>query len=51
MITYKPRPNGSIVGVEGVNVFWYKDHFGPDKLDRPDVIAVIDTNRRANLQG
>lgn len=25
-----------------INVFWYKDHLGPDKEDRPDAIAVID---------
>lgn len=34
--------SGPIVPAE-VNVFWYKDHLGPDKLDRPDAIAVIDT--------
>lgn len=35
--------SGPIVGVDNVNVYWYKDHLGPDKLDRPDAIAVIDT--------
>lgn len=35
--------SGPIVGVKGVNVFWFKDHFGPDKLDRPDVIKVVQT--------
>lgn len=25
-----------------VNVYWYKDHLGPDKEDRPEAIAVID---------
>ena len=34
---------GPIVGVDGVNIYWYKDHFGPEKLDRPDAIAVIQT--------
>lgn len=26
-----------------INVFWFKDHLGPDKEDRPDVIAVVET--------
>ena len=34
---------GPIVGADNVNVYWYKDHFGPEKLDRPDVIKVVDT--------
>jgi hypothetical protein len=34
--------SGPIVGVDSVNVFWYRDHLGPEKLDRPDAIAVID---------
>jgi hypothetical protein len=34
--------SGPVVGVEHVNVYWYKDHFGPHKEDRPDVIALID---------
>jgi hypothetical protein len=35
--------SGPIVGVDNVNVYWYKDNLGPEKLDRPDAIAVVDT--------
>ena len=35
--------SGPIVGVDHVNVYWYKEHLGPEKLDRPDAIAVIET--------
>jgi hypothetical protein len=34
--------SGPIVDVPNVNVYWFKDHLGPDKLDRPDAIEVID---------
>lgn len=34
--------SGPIVGVDHVNISWYKDHLGPEKADRPDAIAVID---------
>lgn len=33
--------SGPIVSAS-VNVYWYKDHLGPDKEDRPEAIAVID---------
>lgn len=34
--------SGPIVAVQSVNVFWYREHLGPTKENRPDAIAVID---------
>ncbi len=34
--------SGPIVAPEHVNVYWFKDHLGPNKEDRPDAIAVIE---------
>jgi hypothetical protein len=34
---------GPIVGTDNVNVYHYRDNLGPEKLDRPDAVAVVDT--------